>query len=543
VEGGAVPQWQIDVSHPKLNKSRLITGNDKLMVERKAVEQHHIWDGEWCARVRTEVAKAEVRLCQTVLVDALAQEIGANWDTLKDTSPFPETPPRAPTDELPPEPPPLPKSLDPELERRWAPFPKALAKLKLEREQRYETWLKLKLQIEAGREQYLQWLADWEERNHDYLQARDERLSRFPQVIESLLARFWEQRQAPALPADIKIALNSNWRIPVKASLLPDSRIVVIDCSLPPLASLPRLKEVRYTASRDTFNEFMLRSAEINQLYEDLLYQICLATLHLVFLFDYHRGIYASVFNGWVTVTDPATGSDARACILSVNVDREAFATINLARVEPKACFRSFKGVGSTQLHETVPVAPLVRGNRDDPRFVESREIANQIREGTNLAAIGWEDFEHLIREIFETEFKTAGGDVRVTRASRDWGVDAVAFDPDPVRGGKIVIQAKRYTNTVEVSAVRDLYGTVMNEGAMKGILVTTSTFGPDAYSFAKDKPLTLLDGSNLLHLLERHGRRAYIDLAEAKLLNQTPLARTNLSSNSASRESTSDRQ
>ncbi|MEH2489481.1 restriction endonuclease [Bradyrhizobium sp. AZCC 2230] len=91
--------------------------------------------------------------------------------------------------------------------------------------------------------------------------------------------------------------------------------------------------------------------------------------------------------------------------------------------------------------------------------------------------------------------------------ASRDGGVDAVAFDPDPIRGGKIVIQAKRYTNTVDVSAVRDLYGTVMAEGATKGIIVTTSGFGPDAHRFAKGKPLTLLDGNNLLYLLAKHGR------------------------------------
>jgi hypothetical protein len=38
--------------------------------------------------------------------------------------------------------------------------------------------------------------------------------------------------------------------------------------------------------------------------------------------------------------------------------------------------------------------------------------------------------------------------------------VDAVVFDPDPLPGGKMVIQAKRYTNTMGVSAVRDLFGT-----------------------------------------------------------------------------------
>ncbi|RKJ10548.1 restriction endonuclease, partial [Butyricicoccus sp. 1XD8-22] len=108
-------------------------------------------------------------------------------------------------------------------------------------------------------------------------------------------------------------------------------------------------------------------------------------------------------------------------------------------------------------------------------------------------------------------------GEVKITQASKDGGVDAVAFDPDPIRGGKIVIQAKRYTNVVGVSAVRDLYGTVMNEGATKGILVSTADYGPDAYNFAKDKPLTLLNGNNLLHLLQKHGHKAKIDLKEAK--------------------------
>ena len=97
-------------------------------------------------------------------------------------------------------------------------------------------------------------------------------------------------------------------------------------------------------------------------------------------------------------------------------------------------------------------------------------------------------------------------------------GVDAVVFDPDPIRGGKYVIQAKRYTNVVGVSAVRDLYGTVLNEGASKGILVTTSNYGFDSYEFAKDKPITLLNGSNLLHMLQKHGYEARIDLKEAKI-------------------------
>jgi restriction system protein len=67
------------------------------------------------------------------------------------------------------------------------------------------------------------------------------------------------------------------------------------------------------------------------------------------------------------------------------------------------------------------------------------------------------------------------------------------------------VIQAKRYRHTVGVSAVRDLYGTLQNEGASKGILVTTSGYGKASHDFANGKPIELLDGANLLYLLREH--------------------------------------
>jgi restriction system protein len=61
------------------------------------------------------------------------------------------------------------------------------------------------------------------------------------------------------------------------------------------------------------------------------------------------------------------------------------------------------------------------------------------------------------------------------------------------------------------VAAVRDLYGTMINEGANKGILVTTAGYGPDAFEFAKDKPIELMDGHQLLYLLEQNGVQARI--------------------------------
>jgi restriction system protein len=127
--------------------------------------------------------------------------------------------------------------------------------------------------------------------------------------------------------------------------------------------------------------------------------------------------------------------------------------------------------------------------------------VLSGLDERPNLMELTPHEFEALIANLFEK----MGLETRLTQASRDGGVDCVADDPRPVLGGKVVIQAKRYRHTVGVSAVRDLFGTVQNEGASKGILVTTSGFGKAAFAFANGKPLELLSGSHLLHLLAEH--------------------------------------
>jgi restriction system protein len=296
-----------------------------------------------------------------------------------------------------------------------------------------------------------------------------------------------------------------------------ETKILVVEYWLPAPGQLPRLKEVKYIKSKDEFTQVFVPDGELNRLYDEVLYQMCLRTLHELFRADGIKALAVIQFNGWVKFVDKATGKEEKACILAVQAKTEDFQAIKLESVEPKACFKALKGTGSAKLYGLTPVAPQLSISREDKRFVASREVADKLDEGVNLAAMDWEDFEHLIRELFEKEFASAGGEVKITQASRDWGVDAVAFDPDVIRGGKTVIQAKRYTNTVPVSAVRDLWGTVDNERANKGILVTTSGYGPESYEFAKGKPLVLLDGGNLLSLLEKHGHKAKIDLKEAK--------------------------
>ncbi len=295
------------------------------------------------------------------------------------------------------------------------------------------------------------------------------------------------------------------------------NRLAQVEFLLPTPEIVDIPKSARFVASTGEIKTTSLSKTDQKNLYDSLCYQVALRTVHELFEADTVENFDAILFNGVVDQINPATGLEERPTIMSGMFERSKFMEVNLERVDPKACFKSFKGVSAASLIGLAPIAPIMEVARDDERFIEDRPIAGSISPELNLAAMDWEDFEHLVREVFGKEFEARGGEVKVTQSSSDGGVDAVAFDPDPISGGKIVIQAKRYTRTVGVAAVRDLYGTVMNEGASKGLLVTTADYGPDAYKFAADKPLTLLNGSNLLFMLERHGINAMIDIPAAR--------------------------
>jgi restriction system protein len=380
---------------------------------------------------------------------------------------------------------------------------------------------------EAAERHYKQILSTWlikkstfeQQQKRDNEEVDEKRGRYFAHEVDGLLDFWYDLLSETDFP--------DSWPEGYILSYIQETKTLVVDSELPHLDVLPRVKEVRFVAARNEFKETELSDAQRKKLYDETLYRIALATLYKLFQSDEVDALTSVVFNGWVQSIDRATGVEIHPCIMSLQVKRDEFLTLNLAHVDPRMCFRKLKGVSGNKLVELSPVQPVLSLNRQDPRFVDAYKVVESLDDGTNLAAMDWLDFENLIRELFEKEFSQNGGEVKITQASRDGGVDAIAFDPDPIRGGKIVIQAKRYTNVVGVSAVRDLYGTVHNEGATKGILVTTSDFGADAYEFAKGKPLTLLSGGELLYLLQRHGYRAKIDVPEAKKFwiasNQVP--------------------
>lgn len=302
-----------------------------------------------------------------------------------------------------------------------------------------------------------------------------------------------------------------------------ETKTILIECELEDISDIDQTKEYSYVKSKSAIVPKVYAQNELNSIYDNYIYQKVFVMIYKIYNFDLEEHISAININGWVHNVSKETGNEQDICFLNIFIKKEDFEGLNLGNIEPVIAFRSLKGVAASTLSSITPVKPIMSINRNDSRFVKSYDVAHELDSSQNIAAMNWEDFENLVRELFEKEFSQNGGEVKITQASKDGGVDAIAFDPDPIRGGKIVIQAKRYTNTVGVSAVRDLYGTVLNEGANKGILVTTANYGADSVNFSKDKPLTLLNGSHLLHLLEKHGYKAKIDIKEAKkILSET---------------------
>lgn len=286
-----------------------------------------------------------------------------------------------------------------------------------------------------------------------------------------------------------------------RLAIVPESRQLVCEYNLPTVSVVPTERLIKLNKTRDEIVSSPRPTKEIKSIYASVVAQTALRTIHEIFEADRTGYLETVVFNGMVNAIDSRTGKLVRNCVISVRTTRDQFSDLNLEHVDPLACLANLNALISKRPDELAPVRPVLEFDMVDKRFIEETDILADLDARPNLLELTPTEFEGLIQNLFSK----MGLDTRQTRASRDGGIDCVAFDSRPIFGGKVVIQAKRYKNTVDVSAVRDLYGSMHNEGATKGILVATSGYGPTAYEFASGKPLELIDGSSLLYLLQEH--------------------------------------
>jgi restriction system protein len=113
-----------------------------------------------------------------------------------------------------------------------------------------------------------------------------------------------------------------------------------------------------------------------------------------------------------------------------------------------------------------------------------------------SIRALGWREFEELVGEAYRRQGVTV---IENTTAGPDEGIDLVLKKD----GGLVLVQCKQWKSAkVGVNIVRELFGVVTAKHATSGILITSGIFTQEAKNFATDKPIDLVDGTQLLQLI-----------------------------------------
>lgn len=108
-----------------------------------------------------------------------------------------------------------------------------------------------------------------------------------------------------------------------------------------------------------------------------------------------------------------------------------------------------------------------------------------------------WKDLEFLVAEAYRRQGYTV--DFSLGRGA-DGGVDLVLRRA----GQTALVQCKQWkVYSVGAPVIREMFGLMTAEHADEAIIVTTGTFTREARNFAANKPIQLVDGSQLLSLVQ----------------------------------------
>jgi restriction system protein len=151
---------------------------------------------------------------------------------------------------------------------------------------------------------------------------------------------------------------------------------------------------------------------------------------------------------------------------------------------------------------------------RLDERFAaavkraESTRYRRKVREWDQILASGMPEIDKMTGTAFETRIavllRELGYKAEVTRATGDFGADIIAE-----RGGvKTVVQTKRQASSVGVKAIQEGSASRHYYDADNVLIVTNSTFTPQARELAARAGVDLWDRAVLAKKLQQANRR-----------------------------------
>jgi len=120
-------------------------------------------------------------------------------------------------------------------------------------------------------------------------------------------------------------------------------------------------------------------------------------------------------------------------------------------------------------------------------------------------------EFEEFVGELWERQ----GWKTEVSQSSNDKGVDVVAEKTDGMVDQKLAIQAKRYSegNKIGRQDVQQYHSMkVQDATADAAVVATTSSFSTPAEDWASEHNVKLIDGQDLVEIVEERGAYELVD-------------------------------
>lgn len=278
------------------------------------------------------------------------------------------------------------------------------------------------------------------------------------------------------------------------------SSLLALDFYLPDVQIIPA-RECTYDKKADTFSLTHASPEEASELYTQIVTQSALRLLRELFGADQFESVQTVALNCRVDTIDPATGQPSSPCLLSVRTTAVEFAALRMSHVEPIPCLIGLGATISPDCYELEPVYPIFDLRQMDSRFDGGPEIVLATDSRRNLLDYSTQDFSALITNLVTK----IGLEPRKTIVSADNVIQCLAHDTRPVFGGLVILRAHQDKETVGVATVKELYRAIQQQGALKGVIITTAGFGRACYEFANGKPIELISGPSLLSIIAEY--------------------------------------
>lgn len=280
-----------------------------------------------------------------------------------------------------------------------------------------------------------------------------------------------------------------------------DSKKLVIDYLLPDMQVVPETKKYEYKKIKDEIKSITMNKKDRNSIYNQIIFSIALNSMNNIFKHDKYNNIDTVVFNGYTKDIDLATGQDINPYIISAMADKSTFSGIDISRIDKLTCIKEIMQ-GRIDINSDLYMKEIVPMSKCD---YLNKTVTNT--ESINLLEID----PFVLEDLVVILFRNMGYDVVETKRTNDGGIDCILNNNDPIMGGKVIGQVKRYKNNIDIPKLREFESVLRNSDAMKGIFISTSNFSTQCEKFAYENNISLIKGSLLVDLFNRNGINSYI--------------------------------